>query len=149
MPLAQPQKRRVKNLLDTDTQMDVKFLKGEEERRKRRLASQIYDVTAWSIPLQYNVEAIPSASASAVNSTPVKLGDVPAGKIEGTKLEGGKAAVAYIVPWGTAGAARVMTGAMRAGLRVYGADKAFTQNGREYPAGTLIVPVKENPEQRP
>ncbi|MCU1258710.1 MAG: peptidase carboxypeptidase [Bryobacterales bacterium] len=137
----QPQKRRVKNLLDLNTLMDDKFLKSEEDRRKRRLASQIYDVTAWSVPLQFNIEAVPAAAASTVDSTPVKLGDNPAGKIEG-----GKAAVAYMVPWGTSGAARVMTGAMRAGLRVYGSDKAFVQNGRTYPAGTLIVPVKENPE---
>jgi hypothetical protein len=138
--LVQPQKRRVKNLLDLNTVMDDKFLKGEEDRRKRRLASQIYDVTAWSIPLQFNVEAIPAATASAVETVAVKLGDRAPGKVEG-----GKAAVAYVVPWGTSGAGRIMTGAMRAGLRVYGSDKAFVQNGREYPAGTLIVPVKENP----
>ncbi|MDP9171796.1 MAG: M14 family metallopeptidase [Acidobacteriota bacterium] len=139
--LVQPQKRRVKNLLDLNTLMDDKFLKGEEERRKRRLSSQIYDVTAWSIPLQFNVESIPSAVASSVASVAVKLGDTPPGRITG-----GKAAVAYLVPWGTSGAGRVMTGAMRAGLRIYGADKGFTVNGREYPAGSLIVPVKENPE---
>jgi len=139
IPLAQPAKRRIKNLLDIDTQMDDKFLKSEEDRRKRRLASRIYDVTAWSIPIQFNVEAIP-AGLSSVATTPVKFGES-----RPVKIEGGKAEVAYLVPWGTSAAARVMTGALRAGLRVYGADKAFLQNGREYPAGTLVIPVKENP----
>ena len=138
--LAQPAKRRIRVLLDADTQMDEKFLKGEEERRKRRLPSQIYDVTAWSVPLQFNIEAQPAAAAVKVESVPVKLGDVPAGAVSG-----GKASVAYLVPWGTAAAGRMMAAAMRADLRVYGSDKAFVQNGREYPAGTLILPVKENP----
>jgi hypothetical protein len=34
---------------------------------------------------------------------------------------------------------------LRVGLRVYGADKPFLQNGRTYPSGTLVIPVKENP----
>jgi hypothetical protein len=140
VPLAQPAKRRVKNLLDLDTQMDTKFLKSEEDRRKRRLSSQIYDVTAWSVPLQFNVEAVP-AGLSEVATTPVNFGEV-----KSVGISGGKAVVAYLVPWGTSASARVMTGALRANLRLYGADKSFIQNGREYPAGTLVIPVKENPD---
>jgi hypothetical protein len=40
-----------------------------------------------------------------------------------------------------------LTGALRDDLRVYGYDKQFVQGGRTYPAGTLIIPVKENPER--
>ena len=83
MPLNQPAKRRVKDLLDLNTVMDDKFLKGEEERRKRRLAREIYDVTAWSLPLQYNVEAIPCAALTTGGLTSVKAGDTPAGTISG------------------------------------------------------------------
>lgn len=137
--LAQPAKRRITVLLDANTSMDAEFLKAEEARRKRRLPSQIYDVTAWSVPLQFNIEAVASGTASEGRFEAVKPGDVPKGSVTG-----GKAAVAYLVPWGTTGAARLLAGAMREGIRVYGADKAFTQNGRVYPAGTLIIKVKEN-----
>ena len=140
VPLAQPAKRRVKNLLDLNTQMDETFVKAEEDRRKRRLPSQIYDVTAWSMPLQLNLEAIPAAAVTAVERTPVKFGETAPGKVIGEK-----ATFAYLVPWGTSGAARVMTGALREGLRVYGADKGFTQGTREYQPGTVVVPVLENP----
>ncbi len=143
VPLAQPAKRRAKNLLDLNTLMDATFIKAEDERRKRRLPSQIYDVTAWSLPLQYNVEAIPTATGPAVGRTPVKLDEARPGRISGES----KAAVAYLIPWGTSGAARVMAGALREGLRVYGADKAFTQGGREFQPGTVVVPVLENPEK--
>jgi hypothetical protein len=136
--LAQPAKRRVKDLLDLNTVMDDKFLKAEEERRKRRLPSEIYDVTAWSLPLQYNVEAIPSAVASTGRFAPVKAGDAPGGSVSGA------GSVAYLIPWGTSAGARFMTAALREDLRMYGSDKAFVQGGRTYPSGTLIVPVKEN-----
>jgi hypothetical protein len=34
---------------------------------------------------------------------------------------------------------------LRQGLRVFSSDKSFAQQGRKYPAGTLIYKVKENP----
>jgi hypothetical protein len=142
VPMAQPGKRRITNLLDPSVSMDEKFLKNEDDRRARRLSSEIYDVTAWNVPLQFNIEAIAAAAAVPSGLTPVKFGDIPPGKVTG-----GKASVAYVVPWGTTAAARVLTGALRDNLRVYGYDKAFVQNGRTFPAGTLIVPVKENPER--
>lgn len=141
VPMAQPAKRRIQVLLEANTKMDDAFLKAEEERRKSRLPSRIYDVTAWSVPLQFNIEAVPGATASEGRFVPVKAGDTPPGKVVG-----GKATVAYLVPWGANGAAQVLAGALRAGLRVYGADKPFTQNGHKYPSGTLILPVKENPD---
>ncbi|HEY2012398.1 MAG TPA: peptidase M14, partial [Bryobacteraceae bacterium] len=61
------------------------------------------------------------------------------------KVDGGKAAVAYLVPWGTTAAARMLTASLREGLRVRSSDKKFTLGGRVYPDGTLIVMVKENP----
>ena len=138
VPMAQPAKRRIKDLLDLNTSMDDPFLKAEEDRRKRRLSSQIYDVTAWSLPLQYNVEAIPNSEASTGTFVSVKAGDTPAGAVSGTGT------VAYLVPWGTAASGRFMTAALRDDIRMYGADKPFSQGGRTYPSGTLVVPVKEN-----
>jgi len=56
------------------------------------------------------------------------------------------ATVAYLVPWGTNSAARALAAMQRAELRVFSADEAFVIGGREYPAGSLIVKVKANPE---
>ena len=137
--LAQPERRLVRDLLDPQVSMDDSFLKGEEQRRKRRLRSEIYDVTAWSLPLQFNVECVAAGARSQGSFSLVKTGDVPAGKVEG-----GKATVAYLVPWGATAAARMLTASLHAGLRVRSTDKKFTQNGRTFPDGTLIIVVKEN-----
>ncbi len=138
--LAQPAKRLIRTMLDTQVSMEDKFLKDEERRRKRRLPSEIYDVTAWSLPLQFGVEAIASGTQSQGNFEAFTQTSIPAGRVTGNK-----AAVAYLAPWGTTAAARFMTGALREGLRLYSTDKKFKMDGREYSAGTIIVKVKENP----
>ena len=136
--LAQPERRLIRDLLDPQVSMDEAFLKGEEQRRLHRQRSEIYDVTAWSLPLQFDVEAVAANTRSSGSFEPVKAGDTPAGRVSG------KAAVAYLAPWGTTAAAKLMTAALREGLKVLSADREFTQAGHRYPAGTLIFMVKEN-----
>jgi hypothetical protein len=136
--LAQPERRLIRDLLDPQVSMDEAFLKGEEDRRHRRQRSEIYDVTAWSLPLQFNVDAVPANAKFTGSFEPVKPGDIAPGRVTA------KAGVAYLAPWGTSASARLMTGSLREGLHVLSADRPFTQNGRAFPAGTLIFMVKEN-----
>ena len=139
--LAQPSKRLVRTLLDKQVAMEEEFVKEQERRRKKKLPDEIYDVTAWSLPLLYNVEAVAAASVSQGSFELVKAGEQRAGSVKG-----GKAEVAYLVPWGTTAAGRMLTAALREGWKVWSADKGFKQNGTSYPAGTLIFKVKENAE---
>jgi hypothetical protein len=139
IPLAQPAKRLIRTMLDAQVSMDEGFLKEEDRRRNRRLASEIYDVTAWSLPLQFGVEAIAAPAKSEGRFEPFD----PASVAEGA-VTGGRASVAYLVPWGTTGAARFLAAALRGDLRVHSSDKKFVLGGRPYPAGTLILKVKEN-----
>jgi putative intracellular protease/amidase len=137
--MAQPGKRLIRTLLDPQTPMEAKFLEEQERRRKRKLRDEIYDVTGWSVPLMFNVECVAANTAVQGSFELIKPGMAP-----GT-VTGGKATVAYLVPWGTAGSGRFLTAALRENLRVLSSDKAFQQSGRKYPAGTLIVMVKQNP----
>lgn len=135
---AQPRKRLIRVLLEKSVPMEDTFVKEQERRRKKGLPDEIYDVTGWSLPLLYNVECDGLAAPAAVASTPVTAPWRPKGSI------GGRAEVAYLVPWGTQAAGRFLTAALRGGLRVLTANKPFSQSGRKYPSGTLIVLVKQN-----
>ena len=140
IPLAQPAKRLIRTFLDPVVSMDDTFVKAEEDRRKRRKGSEIYDVTAWSVPLQFNVECIAAGSPSQGSFEMMKSSDWPKGSVTGT------GSVAYLVPWGSSAAARFLASALRASLRVYSSDKAFTlDGGRKYPAGSLILKTADNP----
>jgi hypothetical protein len=140
IPLAQPAKRLIRTLLDTNVPMEEEFLKEQERRRKKKLPDEIYDVTAWSLPLLHNVECVSSGEPSQGAFEPVKAGSTTPGK-----LEGSQAKVAYLVPWGSS-AGRFLTAALRQGLRVWSSDKGFRQNNRDYPRGTLILKVADNPQ---
>nr|MCU0246805.1 peptidase M14 [Bryobacter sp.] len=135
--MAQPMKRMIRTLLDPDVPMEADFLKEQERRRKKKLRDEIYDVTGWSLPLQYNVECLASPAALSGNFTPVQPGAVP-GNVTG------KGAVAYLVPWGSVASARFTAQALREGLKLHTTDKRFTQNGRKFSEGTVIIKVKEN-----
>ena len=79
MPLAQPAGRLARNLLDPDIKMDEAFLKEQDRRRKARLPDQIYDVTAWSLPLMFDVDVVASDRVTSVKTRDVR-GDGRAGR---------------------------------------------------------------------
>ena len=138
--LAQPAKRLIRNLLDPNVPMDEKFIKEQERRRRKKLPDEIYDVTAWSLPLAYNVEAVAVAQESQGKFEVANPQRIPPGTVDNPKAQ-----VAFLVPWGTQAAARLLTAALRENLNILSSDKPFTLNGRRYPAGTLIFKVKDNP----
>ena len=139
--MAQPSNRLIRNLMDSDVPLDKDFLKEQERRRSKGLSDQIYDVTAWSLPLMYNVSAFGCGDVLPRGLASVQPKLIPPGKVTG-----GNAQVAYLVPWGTTAAARFMTGALRRGLSVFSTDKAFVQSGKTYPRGTLILKRSDNPK---
>jgi hypothetical protein len=139
IPVAQPSSRLLRNVMDPTIQMDEKFLKEQERRRQKRLGDQIYDMTAWTLPLLFDVEVVTLAQPSNAKTSVV----TPAPAASGTPLPAAK--VGYLLPWGS-GTAAAVAEALSAGIRVRTADEGFTQGGRRYPVGTAIVRLSENGE---
>jgi len=137
---AQPAGRLLRNLLDPQTDQPAEFIKKQEARRARRQPDQIYDVTAWSLPLLYDVDVITSPTAVTVRTTmvPTTYEAPPPARTFG------RARVAYLMPWGTAAAA-LTADALRQGIRVHSVGGTFTMAGRQFPIGTALVRVAGNP----
>ena len=140
IPLAQPRKRYVRSLLDKDVPLTKEFAAEQERRRKKNLPDEIYDVTGWSLPLLYNVECVGIEQNVQATVKPISGPYEPRGSASGV------AKLAYLIPWGTQAAGRFLTGALRAGLKILSVNKQFTQNGRTFPSGTVVVLVKDNGE---
>lgn len=137
--LAQPAKRLIRTVLDKNVPMEDDFTAEQERRRSKNLGDQIYDVTAWSLPLMWNVACIASPESVRGSFDAVEPALIPPGRIIGNH-----ATVAYLAPWGTQAAGRLLAAGLREGLRIHSSDKSFTQNAHTYPSGTLIFKVKEN-----
>jgi len=137
---AQPTARMVRNLLDPKTEQSADFIRKQEERRKMRLNDQIYDITAWNLPMLFDVELVTSAAAITAKTTrvPSQYGaPMPA-------LTLAQAKVGYLMPWGS-GAAALSAEALKQGLRIRSVGGAFTHNGRRYAIGTAFFRTIENP----
>ncbi|MBV2128329.1 peptidase M14 [Rheinheimera sp. SM2107] len=140
---AQPTYHLIRTLLDDTVPMDKDFIAKQEQRRANNLPDQIYDVTAWSLPLMYNLPVDSCNRAVSVASTVVSSERVLAGSVTNLQAEFG-----YIVPWGDMAAARFVSAALQQGLKVKSSDLPFThQNGKQYPSGSLIISKADNGPQ--
>jgi Zinc carboxypeptidase len=151
--LAQPQKRLIKALLEPDTPQDAVFLREQLARfaRNERRGSgalkegyAFYDITAWSLPLAFGVEAYWTEDAGAVERSPATLAD-PASRIVGG-VQNGRAQIAYIIPYDTNAAPALAYHLQREGFRIAVATRVLNAGGREWPRGTLVARVSRNPD---
>lgn len=137
---AQPAYRMIGTLLDQQIDMAPHFIAEQERRRGNNLPDQIYDVTAWSLPLMFNVAPdtcgrTPRVATVAADNERIKPGQVINADAE----------VAFLVPWGDMNAGRFLTAALRHDLVVKSSDLPFTlENGSKYPAGSLILTRSDN-----
>jgi hypothetical protein len=138
---AQPAKRFIRTLMDVNVPMEEDFLAEQERRRAKNLRDEIYDVTAWSLPLMMNVQV--DTCYRTINEPFTAAGP---DLLQPGTVSGGTGSVAYLVPWGSAPAVRLLVNAMRKGLAVKSSDRAFTHKGETYPAGTLILDAADNPD---
>ena len=149
VPLDQPTHNLIHNLLDPHVPMPEEFVQRQIERRANRQSDEIYDLTAWSQSLLWDVEAIETDATGARGEALAGWGpglratETDAGADEGGVAPLPEAVVGYLVPWGTNGAAAVAE-ALRAGIRVRAAGAEFTLGGRVFGVGAGIVRVAEN-----
>ena len=139
VPMAQPAHRFAHSLLDDDVPMDEDFIQRQLELRDQRKRDEIYDLTAWSQPLLWDVEVIEADAATGMAG--VVMSAEPTVPDSDTTLP--PALVGYLIPWGTNGAATVAE-ALREGIRVRAGTDDFTLEDRHYAMGTAVVRTLEN-----
>ncbi|HVL67506.1 MAG TPA: M14 family metallopeptidase [Vicinamibacterales bacterium] len=144
VPLAQPAARLARNLLDPDIKMDEAFIKEQDRRRKARLNDQIYDVTAWSLPLMYDVDVVTTDRVTSVRMRDVQGDAPPAATLQPPPA----GTLGFLMPWGS-GAAATAAEAVRQGIRMITVDESFRHGGRQYPLGTAFIRFAGNPGDTP
>jgi len=111
--LAQPQKRLIKALLEPHTPQDDAFIREEvarfqrNERRGKSASKEdyrFYDITAWSLPLAFGLDAFWTDEAVSVPTSPVNEQTIQRIK---TGSVSGRASTAYMIPYTTDAAAAV------------------------------------------
>ena len=96
--------------------------------------SLTYDITAWSLPFAYGLDA--TASTQIVNAT-AKGGEV---KVDGIPEN----AYAYVTDWNSMDDARFLANLLKNGVKVRTAYAPFSLKGKSYDRGTLIITKSDN-----
>ena len=150
--LNQPQKRLIKALLEPDTPQDESFVREEIAKFKRnemrgKSASKedyrFYDITAWSLPLAFGVDAFWTEDSGPISAAPVTqqiLTSMKAGSVSG------RAQIAYIIPYDTDGAGAMAIRLLQAGHRVSVTNKQLTAGGRTFERGSFVIRMSRNTE---
>jgi hypothetical protein len=162
--LAQPQGRLARAILEPSPVLDTVFAATQIERYRRNLRRgsdapdegyEFYDVTAWSLPVAFGVEAFWTEDAPAVAGDlltiagPPATGTMPGANrlpvsISGGIVAGAGARTAYVFGPERQGAARLVYRLLDQGYRVSVATREIEAGGRRWPRGSYVVRVTRN-----
>lgn len=97
--------------------------------------SNTYDITAWSLPYAYGIDACAVKEALSLKPYVPYLAKrvVPVSKY------------GYLVEYNSVNSAHVLAQLLKSGIKVRMAEKPFVYKGKTYERGTLIVLSKGNP----
>ncbi|MBN2290555.1 MAG: peptidase M14, partial [Candidatus Glassbacteria bacterium] len=140
VPARQEACRLAANLLETRVEMDRSYVEEQERRLAAGLPHQVYDVTAWCLPLSFGVECYRTDNLPGGEYPRVSREDLAPGPSAARSPAG----LAYLLDGRGNGCMAALAELFGRGVRVYSSDKAFTLDGAAFGRGSLIVPVKEN-----
>jgi hypothetical protein len=148
--LAQPLGRAARSVLEPAPRLDTAFARLQVERFQRnyrrgsnvpREGYEFYDVTAWSLPVTFGVEAYWTEDVASVPGNLVTLDDAaPVGGVSGSR----PARSAYLFTSERNGGPRLAYHLLARGYRVAVSEQPLEAGGRRYPRGTYVVRVARN-----
>lgn len=104
------------------------------EPKTKLVDSLTYDISAWSLPYAYGLDAVASETLiSGTTEKPVTITN-----------ELVKDAYAYLADWNSMKDAKFLSVLLQKGIRVRCSEKAFVLNGKNYERGTLIIARGDN-----
>lgn len=139
--LAQPAGRLARALLDARFDMGQSFRERQLDRKRRRLGDEIYDLTAWSLPMSHGLTSLAVEEADSLASEPVES-PAATGRVEGSE----RARVGYLIAPEDDSSMSALAALLREGFRVQVLDDEVRLNGEKFAKGTLLLRTAENPE---
>jgi hypothetical protein len=145
---AQPLGNLARTLLEPETPLPEGYLDQQRQRVEERLEAEFFDVTAWSLPLAFNLEVWRLEGSPEPPGEPLppfdpdpelELAPVADGRVEG------RGEVGWLLPAQGVAGSRAAARLLVAGARARVALSDFTLGGDAYPAGTLFFPRLASP----
>jgi hypothetical protein len=143
--LDQPLSPLVHQLLDPHIPMNAEFFREEREYIERGKGSRLYDVTAWSLPFAYDVEAYWTKTLPAsAGWTPAEI-PPPAGELVPTASK----PFGFVIDGITDRSLPLLASLLADGIHVQVAEKPFKVAGHTWPRASLLVIAEGHPQGLP
>jgi hypothetical protein len=157
--LAQPLGRLATSLLELDPPLDSAFAASQREKFARnqergprgvREGYEFYDVTAWSLPVAFGVDAWWTEDAPNVSGPLLSLPAAPAYgealpvEIRGGVVRGAGATSAYLFSNERQSASRLAAALLLEDIRVSISSEPLDVGGEAWPRGTYVARVARN-----
>jgi hypothetical protein len=136
---AQPLSHLVKAILEFDLKVPSDFLKTERLELEKGKGTRLYEITAWSLPLAYNLAAYRTEKSVSVETIPVTETQTAPGM-----LHNPKASYGYVFSWGTFNSALAIARLLEKDFKLRVAEKPFRVEGRNFEPGAILLRKSEN-----
>jgi hypothetical protein len=139
--LNQPMRPLIMAILEFDPRMTESFLTKERRELEKKGETSVYDVTAWSLPIAYNIEAYWTENPVTAKTNIVTQPERPQGKITHIDPQYG-----WLIDSKRDGSVNALIRLLQAGCTVRAAVEPFKNEGVLFSPGTLLVRRRENPD---
>ncbi len=149
--LDQPQRILIKAILEQDTPQDKAFVDdnmGRFRRNQMKGAGQakedygFYDITAWSLPLAFGLDAYWTEASSSVSARPAT--EAHTREQQTGSFPTAEKVASYILPYDTDSTGPLVIRLLQRNFKVAVATRQLSAAGRMWPAGTFVVRVTRN-----
>lgn len=137
----QPVGALAKTLLEFDAHMKYEVLEEERREKEKHNKTKMYEVTAWCLPMGYDIEAYATQSAFNVASERIEEVSLPSGALINPSAQFG-----FLVNMEGELTYRLLHRLFSEELVVYTATKGLTCEGRDYLPGALLLRKRGNPD---
>ena len=137
--LNQPAGKLAKTLLADRIEMDADFLAKQERRLELRQGAEIYDVTAWSLPMLHGIEAAYATGSGWKGNGSTEF-QAP------VSIRHPEARLGFLIGMTSANPA-LLARLLDLGIRVSYTSEPIRHGDVTFPRGSLIVKRKGNPEK--
>ncbi|MFQ6091596.1 MAG: M14 family metallopeptidase [bacterium] len=137
----QPMRPLIQAILDFDLRVSDSFLIQERRELEKRKRTRFYEVTAWSVPMGYNVDAYWTAKPVKASTEPVTQIETPSGQVINPDPGYG-----YVFDGSSDAAVRALVMFLEEGYKIRVAEKAFKVEGVTFSRGSVLLRNQGNPE---
>jgi len=139
--LDQPLSPLICAILEFDHRMSQSFLEEERRGLEKKHQTRMYEISAWSIPMAYNVETCWTEKKVRTKTERVTQIDRPSGKVVNPHPQYG-----YVFDHSDDRAVNALISLFKEGFKVRVAEKPFKIEEGKFSRGSILVKCSENPQ---